>query len=66
MKYDLGNKTVVITGCNGQLGTSLCTKFFNAKAIVIGLDIDLDKSHNNLHYYYNARIHNVHAFHFKI
>ena len=53
MKFDFKNKRVLITGCNGNLGSKITKKFLSLNAKVIGIDLNkktLIKS-KNLKYY---------------
>lgn len=42
--FNVSNEIVVITGVNGQLGTSYAKAFLNAGSIVIGLDLELNEN----------------------
>ena len=44
--FNLKNKLIVVTGANGQLGKSICNFFKNLNSVVIGLDLDFNKSNN--------------------
>ena len=40
------NKTIIVTGCNGQLGNAICKMFLKLGSRVIGIDITLNKLTN--------------------
>ena len=40
------NKTIIVTGCNGQLGKAICKMFLNLRCNVFGIDISTSKFKN--------------------
>ena len=40
------NKTIIVSGCNGQLGSAICKMFLNLKCKVYGVDINANKLRN--------------------
>lgn len=53
--FNLKGKIVVVTGSNGQLGSSICEFFLNIGSVVIGIDLN-DNKKNNLVKFYNLDI----------
>jgi gluconate 5-dehydrogenase len=53
--FNLKGKTIVVTGSNGQLGTSICEFLLNIGSVVIGIDLK-DNKKNNLAKFYNLDI----------
>lgn len=43
--FSVAQKTVVITGAGGQLGTALCSAFSSSNAHVIATDVTIEKKH---------------------
>jgi len=42
--FDMKNKVVVITGATGQLGSEFCRAFHQVGALVVGLDLSIDRN----------------------
>ena len=40
------NKTIIVTGCNGQFGIAICKMFLNLRCYVFGIDISTSKFKN--------------------
>lgn len=53
--FNLKGKIIVVTGSNGQLGTSICEFLLNIGSVVIGIDLK-DNKKNNLAKFYNLDI----------
>tara|TARA_Y100001958_G_C21091311_1_gene444314 strand:- start:687 stop:899 length:213 start_codon:yes stop_codon:yes gene_type:complete len=41
--FNFNNKVILITGCNGQIGTDMCNFFLNLGSYVYGIDISVTK-----------------------
>lgn len=55
--FQLQNKVIIITGCNGQLGSSLVSIFLELGSIVIGIDnLKKSKIKKKNFYFYNCDI----------
>lgn len=50
--FNLKNRTVLVSGCNGYIGKSICKSFIKLGAKVIGTDIKNDKKNSKLHSFY--------------
>ena len=50
--FNLKNKTILVSGCNGYIGKSICKSFIKLGAKVIGTDIKNDKKNSKLHSFY--------------
>ena len=49
---NLKNKIVLVSGCNGHIGKSICNSFIKLGAKVIGIDIKDYKKNTKLHSFY--------------
>lgn len=54
--FNLKNKVVVVTGANGQLGTTFCTAFKETGSKVIGIDSNIDNNRVDGVEYFKANI----------
>ena len=55
--FQLQNKVIIITGCNGQLGSSLVDIFLELGSIVIGIDnVKKLRVKNKNFYFYSCDI----------
>lgn len=49
--FNFKNKVVVITGCNGQVGTKIADFFYSNNATVYGLDLAIKNKNKKIKYY---------------
>ena len=54
--FNLKNKVVVVTGANGQLGTTFCRAFKDTDSKVIGIDYNIDNNRVDGVEYFKANI----------
>ena len=59
MNYDLNEKNIIVTGCNGQIGDKLCQVLNTHNANIFGIDITKPKTkQNNGSIYYQCDLTN--------
>ena len=56
--FDFKNKVVLITGCNGQIGTSLVNLYLELDTIVYGIDINFLKNNKKNFFFIQGDISN--------